>query len=146
MKTYFSLLALCFVCLGCGRDSREYELDGASIGADTIAQIEEESGIDLPDGTKGLKFHYTPPIDPIVFAKLEIPSEKKQAIKARISALTFSGNAFPSNFANDKCKWWPSSPANVVVSKEAFANGYYIEAHLVEEAGILLLYLKYFTI
>ena len=146
MKAYVSLLVLCLACLGCGRDLGEYELDQASFGADTIARIERESGVDLPDGSKGLKFRYLPPIDPIVFAKLEIPSEKKQAIEAQISALTIRGNAFPSNFANDRCEWWPSRPANVLVSKQAFANGYYIEAHLVEEGGQLLLYLKYFTI
>ena len=146
MRAYVYVLVLCLVCLGCGMDSTEYELDESSFGADTITQIEKESAIDLPDGSKGLKFHYIPPIDPIVFAKLEIPAEKRKVMETRIAALTFSGNSFPRNFANDRCKWWPSNPENVVISKQAFTNGYYIEAYLVQEKGQLILYLKYFTI
>ena len=50
--------------------------------------IEKESGIDLPDGAKGLKFHYIPPVDPIVFAKIEIPTEAVNLMEQRIAALT----------------------------------------------------------
>jgi hypothetical protein len=130
----------------CGRDFTEYELDEGSFGVDTIAQIEKESGIDFPAGVEGLKYHYKPPIDPIIFAKIKIPAEAKGLMEKQIGALTFSGTSFPKDFANDRCKWWPSTPENVVVSKQAFNNGYYIEVFLVQEKDLLILYIKYFTI
>ncbi|MCK5802982.1 MAG: hypothetical protein KAI66_09130 [Lentisphaeria bacterium] len=146
MKTYACAFVLCVVLLGCGRDSTEYELDESSFGANTIKIIEKECGITLPAGSKGLKFHYVPPIDPIVFAKLAIPADGGKAVETWLTGLTFSGTSFPEDFADDRCKWWPSSPRSVIMSKQGFANGYYIETYLVQEKEQLILYLKYFTI
>ncbi len=149
MRVFAVMLILCLALLGCSMDSidyTEYELNEGSFGADTIAKIENESGIDLPDGVQGLNFYHIPPIDPIVFAKLKIPSETSKVMEIQITSLTYSAHSFPKNFANDKCQWWPSNPKNVVVAKEAFNNGYYIEAYLVKEKEHLILYMKYFTI
>lgn len=143
MRTYTCIFIVCLVFFGCSRDFTEYELDESSFGTDTIARIEKESGVDLPSGVKGLKFHYIPPIDPIVFAKIKIPAEAGKLMKTRIAALT--NKPFPKNFANDRCKWWPSSTENAIISRTAFNNGYYIEAHLIQEKEQLILYLKYYT-
>ena len=102
--------------------------------------------IDITDGAKGLKFCHIPPIDPIVFAKIQIPSEAGKIMEKRIKTLPDYDNSI-ENFANDRCKWWISSPNNVIVSKKgAFNNGYYIVAYLVQEKEQLVIYLKYFTI
>ncbi len=56
MRVYVYILILSLVFGGCSSDSRdltEYELDEGSFGADTIAKIEKESGIDIVDGAKG---------------------------------------------------------------------------------------------
>jgi hypothetical protein len=148
MKSYTCLLIICIALLvtACGRELTEYDLNEDSFGADTIAQIEEESGIDLPPDVKGLKYHYKPPIDPIVFAKIIIPTEAKEFMEKQIGTLTYSGSSFPKDFANDQCNWWPKTFENVVISKQAFINGYYIEVFLVQEKDLLILYIKYFTI
>ena len=126
------------------RDLTEYSLNEYTFDAGAMAKIERESGIDLPDDAQGLSFHHIPPIDPIVFAKIEIPAETEELMKERIGAL--DGYSFPEDFANDSCEWWPAAPENVVLSKQAFSNGHYVQLHLVKEKERLILYIKYFTI
>jgi len=87
-----------------------------------------------------------PPIDPVVFAKIEIPADAQDSIAKQIGALTFSGTHFPKDFANDRCTWWPASPERVILSKQAFNNGYYVELYLVKEEDTIILYIKYFTL
>ena len=110
-----------------------------------MAKIQKESGINLPTGCKGLRFHHKPPIDPIVFAKLQVPAEAAKLMEQRLTVLTNTITNFPENFANDICRWWPTNVQNVIVSKKVY-QGYYIEAYLVREQEQLILYLKYFTI
>ena len=138
---------LCLAVLGCRghRDSTEYTLDEKSFDAEAMAKIEQETGIDLPDGAKGLKFHHIPPIDPIVFAKIKIPAAAQDSISRQIEALTLNGTDFPKDFANDRCEWWPSAFESVVLAKQARSNGWYIELYLVKEGDDIILYIKYFT-
>lgn len=142
------MLAICLAVASCGgnRDETEYSLDERSFDAATMAKIQQESGIHLPDGAKGLAFHYISPIDPIVFAKIQIPTVGQDSIRKQTEALSFSGTSFPENFANGRCKWWPGVPQGVILSKQAFNNGHYIELYLVRENDDMIIYLKYFTI
>ena len=141
------MLAIC-LAVGCNgyRDLTEYTLDEDSFDTEAMAKIERESGLDLPGDAKGLAFHHKPPIDPIVFAKIRIPYDSRELIEKQIESLNFSGTHFPEDFANDMCKWWPTSLENVMLSKEAFNNGYYVELYLAKEEGDIILYIKYFTI
>jgi hypothetical protein len=144
---FICMVAICLAVVGCGvhRDLTEYSLDENSFDSEAMAKIEQESGIDLPDDAKGLAFHHIPPIDPIVFAKIQIPSAAQDAIKKQVETFTFSGSSFPENFANDRCPWWPAELGDIVFSKQAFNNGYYIEVYLVKENDDIILYIKYFT-
>lgn len=141
------ILAILGTVVGCRghRDHTEYGLDEESFDSEAMAKIEKESGIDLPDDAKGLAFHHVPPIDPIVFAKIQIPAAAQDSIAKQVESLTFGGIHFPTDFANDRCDWWPAAPENVLLSKQAFNNGYYVELYLVETEGRLVLYIKYFT-
>lgn len=145
---YLFRLIICFAFVGCSghRDLTEYSLDESTFDAEAMAKIERESGVNIPDGAKGLAFHHIPPVDPMVFAKIEIPAEAQDLFTHQIRKLTFSGAAFPEDFANHRCGWWPATPENVVLSKQAFNNGYYIELHLMKEKDDMVLYIKYFTI
>ena len=73
------MLVVCSAVVGCdgNRDLTEYNLDENSFDAEAMVKIEQESGLDLPDDAKGLAFCHIPPIDPIVFAKIEIPARGK---------------------------------------------------------------------
>jgi hypothetical protein len=124
----------------------EYELDEGSFKAGTLAKIESESGLQLPPGTKGLRFHYIPPIDPIAFAKLEIPAGSKDLMVQRLNEMREFSGKFHSDFANNRCNWWPASVTNVIATKFSTKGGFYIQAHLVQESDKVILYLKYFSI
>jgi len=145
-------LVISLALLGC-RDlkyTREFELNQTSFEADTLADIEKDTGIDIPDQAKGLKFHYIPSIDPITFAKIAIPQQEEKTITTQLNTLSGIPD-FPKDFANDRCPWWPSSSEdtikNALISRNTHkTTGYYIEAYLVRENGQLILYLKYFTI
>jgi hypothetical protein len=145
MRSLTAVLMLCIALVGCSRNFTEHELDEHSFGTDTMATIQKESGLSFPNGCKGLKYHYKPPIDPIVFAKVQVPDAAAKLMEQRISGLTNSPANFPNNFANERCQWWPTNLQNVLISKKAF-NGYFVEAYLVKENGVVVLYLKYFTI
>jgi len=147
MRTNTWIAFLCLTVLGCGwdRDLTEYSLDEKSFDAETLAEIEQESGIDLPDGAKGLAYHYEPPIDPIVFARIRIPADAQEALVKQIEALTFDGDEFPMFGAEDICDWWPATFENILVSKQARSNGWYIDLRLVKEGDHMILYINYFT-
>jgi len=137
---------MCFTVVGCSghRDLTEYSLDEKSFDSEALAKIRTESGITLPDGAKGLAFKHIPPIDPIVFAKIQIPGDAQASLSKQIEALKTI--EFPNDFAYDRCIWWPPPPEHIVLTKRAFSNGYYIELHLVKEKEALVLYIQYFTI
>lgn len=143
---HLCILAMCMAIVGCGdhRDLTEYSLDEKSFDAEAMAKIQMESGITLPDGAEGLAFKHIPPIDPIVFAKIRIPDDAQESLSNQIAALKTI--EFPNDFAYDRCAWWPPPPDQIVLSKRATNNGYYIELHVVEENEQLVLYIQYFTI
>ncbi|NOK57273.1 MAG: hypothetical protein GFH27_549309n7 [Chloroflexi bacterium AL-W] len=144
---FICIVAICLTAVGCGghRDLTEYSLDEHSFDAEAMAKIEQESGINLPNGAKGLAFHHIPPIDPIVFAKIQLPSAAQDSITKQVEALTFSGKSFPEDFATDRCQSWPTALKEVVFSKQAFNNGDYMALYLVKENDDIILYIKYFT-
>jgi len=145
MKIIF-VLAICLAIIGCKhRDLTEYSLDANSFDAEAITKIERESGIDLPDGAEGLAFHHIPPIDPIVFAKIRIPATEQDSIFKQIEALTLSGPPFAKDLANDSCRWWPTAPEEVILYKQAYNNGFYMELYLLKEKDDIMLYIHYFT-
>lgn len=143
------VVILSLVVLGCSRhrDLTEYTLDREAFDTVAMAKIEQETGFKLPDGTRGLVFHHIPPIDPIVFAKIQIPSSSEDVVAKQIEKFpAYNRSLFPENFANDRCEWWPITPFSFVQSKQTFNNGYYIEIYLIKEQNDLVLYIKYFTI
>ncbi len=124
----------------------EFELDEASFTADTLKKIETELTLAFPPGTKGLRFHYKPPIDPIVFAKIEIPPEAKDSMVKRLTEMKEFPGKFHTDFGNKRCNWWPASVTNEIATKFSTKGGFYIQAYLVQESDKVILYLKYFTL
>ncbi len=139
------MLAACLAAAGCGqhRDYTEYALDENTFDSEAMAKIEQETGFVLPDGAKGLAFYHIPPVDPVVFAIVQIPGNAEESVTDQIRAL--QETEFPGDFAYDRCDRWPPAPEHILLTKRAFSNGYHIELHLVKEGEQLLLYIQYFT-
>ncbi|MCW1915782.1 hypothetical protein OJ996_19505 [Luteolibacter sp. GHJ8] len=104
--------------------------------------IEDAAKIDIPEGAEGLRFRYIPPVDPIYFAKIEIPEASQKDLEAEIGRLQASED-FSDDLANDRCAWWPKHFENTLVSRKAIGKSSYLDARLVREDGRLILYLKY---
>lgn len=142
-----SLIIIGLVLSGC-RDKyfSEHELDSTQFEEETMTYIEETVNLDIPDNAKGLNFYYKPPVDPIFLAKIQIPEESEQEIKAQIIELTDIDD-FPDNFGNFDFRWWLSDTDEIIVSRKAYVDGYFVEAYLVRDStDELVFYLKYFTI
>jgi hypothetical protein len=146
MMKHIWIIGLCLAVVGCGgrRDLTEYSLDEKSFDSEAMAKIQTESGITLPVGSKGLALYHIPPIDPIVFAKIQVPNNAQEPLTKQIESL--KKIEFPNDFAYDRCDWWPPDPSHIVLPKRATSNGYYVELHLVKEKDKFILYIQYFTI
>ena len=144
--SHLAIVVLSLALVGCGKYSETLDLDRTSFGADTIKLIEDDCGLSMPAGSKGLAFHYKPPIDPYYFAKLEVPESSKAALQAQIERFTNS-TSFPGGFLD--CTWWPRSFEGALSSRQAAVTNsggtFYLELYLMREDGRLILYLKYFT-
>ena len=145
------LLVLSLIFISCGDSPyyHEFDLDQHTFKEDTLKKIKNDIDIDFPEKTKGLNFHYIPPIDPIVFAKIEIPATARKLVETRISKYSDNSSSFPTNFdvvANDKCSWWPPKIENIILTRKTYHNSYYVLIHLVQENEKHILFLKYMTI
>lgn len=118
------------------------------VSTSKLGELESFSGIQLPSDAKALEFQYLPPIDPIYFAKLEVPAGTRTSLVAQFEDL--EPYDVPDDFANDQCDWWPTRIDKTVYEKRAVKSSakgsVYIDARLIEEGGKLVLYLKCFTI
>ena len=135
-----------FLLAGCGQDSTEYKLDNSEFSRTHIEQLEKDTGLKFPSGTTGIHYHYFPPIDPIIFAKLKIKPNQRSALESQLPKTPPAGPSFPVGFANQSCKFWPPASKNILKSFKRISGSQYTEIHLVKEGNHLMLYLKVFTI
>jgi len=149
MKISLLLILPAFLLFGCGDSNRwwvAHDLDVESFDSETMEYIEETTEIALPDGSKGINFKYSPPIDPFYFSKIEIPQNSKNNVLKEIEKLKEKGGNYPEKFADDDCDWWPPKSENILIHKESSMDGFYLEVYLTETDERLNLYIKYFTI
>ena len=143
MKLFLAILAVLLLA-GCDKYAHKYELDERSFGPDTLKEIEQDSGITLPTGARGLHYFYKPPIDPGFAAKIELPVESKDEVLRRISAIkqesvSVSGDLGP------RFPWWVSARASVLLDRQSRTKDTYLHAILTDEEGRMFLYLEWWV-
>lgn len=138
-------LVLAFLLIGCGREFEEYDLDTTSFDHRTIDLIESVTGIDIPNGARGIRFRYIPPIDPIYFAKIQIPAKARKDLESQLQNFGNDQN-FPEDYANERYEWWPTRFGKSLIERKAGFGSYFVEVYLIEENDHLILYLKYFVV
>ncbi|RYD49627.1 MAG: hypothetical protein EOP85_01250 [Verrucomicrobiaceae bacterium] len=137
-----TLLCLALLSItGCGQHARERELDSTNFDAATLREVEQETGVKLPAGAKGLNYYYKPPIDPIYIARIALPATAKDEMVKHLSALPqkLIGN---SKNATGLLSWWHPETENIVVERISINDrGTYHHAILTEKDGAFTLYL-----
>ncbi len=140
---YLLLLALLFAQID--YDSREFEFVGVQHSDRIISEIKSETNLKIPSDSLGLAYKYLPPIDPIVFAKLQLSEIGKDEFIKNLDGITCYKN-FPPNFANSRCDWWKINSENLIFSKTGIMDESYFEVYILKENQTYYLYLKIFTI
>jgi hypothetical protein len=146
LKKFLSLANYVTFCVELdGREFTAYSLDEKSFDAKAMAEIKKESGLKIPADAKGMAFQYYPPIDPLTFAKIQIPESGREALEKQIKSFKDT-DYHDDGFAYDRCNWWPPAKKSVFLFKRTYHNGYCMEIHLAKEKGHTVLYVQYFTI
>ena len=109
-----------------------------------LSMIEDDLGLRFPYGAKCIRFHYKPPIDPAVCAKIEIPPDAEELMTTRLAAFT-NNTEFTINIGREH-SWWQPDRSNAVISKAVSVGNWYVLAYLIREHGKTVLYLCYLTV
>ena len=102
--------------------------------------ITHQTGINLPLGSVGHQFSYSPPIDPAIIAKIEIPYESITKLTAHLKALHNEDKKINSTGGLvEQSSWWYTTSNNIIVE----SNNYF-QKHQLLEAAIVEIEGKYF--
>lgn len=145
-KNIMKILLFILVSLlltGCGsRWYGEFELDETTFDSEAMQTIKDDTGFDLPEGTRGLGFRYSPPIDPSFVARLEIPKEYRNKVLKQIEAIPNEGIRM-SEGPGEKVTWWPPSQGLVIIDRDCRQANNYFRAILTQEGDRVVLYLDH---
>lgn len=122
---------------------REFELDEESFDAVAMKMVRDGSGLTIPNGSTGLNFRYSPPIDPSFVARIEIPEDSRNKILSEIEAIS-NEEINISGGPGEKVDWWPPVAGTVIIDRQCFqTDGDYFRAILAEEHGRTILYVSH---
>jgi len=125
--------------------SKVTELHGPEHSQEIIAKASEETGFVFPEGSTGLASTYLPPIDPVYFAKIQIPPAGMETFLANFDRIQGCPD-FPQDLANDRCSWWKFSREDVRHVKKGVLEGGFLEVYVVLEHGMFTVFMKKFTL
>ena len=125
------------------RWGREFELDETSFDSEVMQTILTNTGLNLPEGAKGLNFRYSPPIDPAFVARIEIPAESQDIVMKQIEAIRVQEINI-SGGPGEKVNWWPPPKEFVIIDRQCFQpDGCYFRAALSKEDERIILYVEH---
>jgi hypothetical protein len=148
MKRSFAIVSLAFALTGCGNwHEGNRRLDEKTFDSAALAMVQKETGIDLPDGSRGLRMFYdgTSSIDPSFVAKIQIPEASGDELAKRIEQIRNHDGTVSSSLA-DKVTWWTPSNGVIRVQRQFNPRGDYIRAILSQETNQLVLYVEWVKI
>ncbi len=139
------LAALCFLprAVDQSRWYTNFELSANGFDTEVMKEIQRSSGLILPDGARGVRFAYKPPIDPAFLAVIEIPIPGRDSLLRQIEHM--NGRPIPSIGGLDgKMSWWKPAEGEVIIDR-ASSDGRTLRAVLTRNGEKLLLFLDYST-
>ncbi|MFZ5950938.1 MAG: hypothetical protein ACOYXC_09555 [Candidatus Rifleibacteriota bacterium] len=125
--------------------SREFEYIGQEHSKEIIVEVKDELNLKIPLDSIGLAYKYFPPIDPMVFAKIQLSESGKDEFIKNLGEITYY-KSFPRDFANDRCSWWNIDQESLEFSKIGILNHQFVEIYILKDKEIYYLYIKKFTI
>ncbi len=121
-----------------------FDLNEKTFDSGAMEHIEGVSALELHEKSKGIAFHYTPPIDPRFIAKIEIPQESVTSIEKQLRF--FVKNNYDPNKIKTNRDWWPNKFKNVVASNVYYNKGSgTLLVYLVNEGEKYILYIRHET-
>jgi hypothetical protein len=150
------LVSLTLVLTGCGpkvgsqqlgKNRSDHELDETTFDAAALALVQRNTGIQLPDGSRGLNMFYqgSTCIDPSFVAKIQIPESSGGELASRIKKIRHRRGAV-SGSLTEKVPWWTPSSGTIRVQRQFNPGGDYVRAILSQEEDRLVLYLEWINI
>jgi len=141
-KILIGLLTLALAGCESSRYSTEFELDEKTFDSDAMQMVRDDSDLVLPPQTRGLNFHYLPPIDPEFVARLEIPKEAQTELLNQIATKKIDQTTFMDGGLPAKTAWWKLSQGQVLIDRQWLKDSHVFQrAVLVVEGDRLILYL-----
>jgi hypothetical protein len=139
------LVTASMLFIGCS-DSRWYrafELDESTFDSEAMQMVENDSGLDLPNGSTGLHFRYRPPIDPAFIAQIEIPKDAKDDIRKQIESMP-NEEINVSGGLRESTAWWRPSDESVIIERQYYrAENEYLKVVLTDKDQHMFLYVDH---
>jgi len=140
------IFSIALVLAGCDYKVGDYQLDESTFDDAAIAMVQKETGIQLPDGSRGLKMLYQgSAIDPSFLAKIQIPESSKEEIVNHIGEIEHQDGTVNGSLT-EKVRWWSPSSGTIITQRQSTPEGNYIRAILCQEGDQLVLYLEWIKI
>lgn len=154
------ILALVVVLSGCGRNPADPQLDWSRDdwhGGDrhldettfdyaTLEMVQRETGIQLPDGSRGLNMFYQGSgIDPAFVAKVHIPDSSREELASRLEEIRNKDGTVHGSLT-EVVTWWTPPNGIIRVQRQFDRGGDYVRAILCQEDNQLVLYLEWVKI
>ena len=145
MKNAILCVLAAVLLAGCSdsRWFREFELGPDTFDPEAMQMINDDSGLKLPQGTRGLNFRYSPPIDPSFVARVEIPEAASDSVLKQIEAIQ-NEDINISGGPREKVDWWPPPKESILIDRQCHQpDNDYFRAVLTKEDNRIILYVSH---
>ena len=141
------IFILAFLFIGCSDwHGGDRYLDEETFDSNALAMVQQDSGIQLPPGSRGLNMFYQgSKIDPAFVAKILIPSSGRDELIAHIEKIPNQDSNVNGSLA-EKVTWWNPKNGKVRIERRSSPNGNYLRAILSQEKEQLVLYIEWIKI
>ena|SRR5258708_2666383 len=138
----FLALIFCLVMAGCGESVKDSELDARSFTIKDLVMVQQDTGITIPAGSRGLSMYYCrSQTDPSFIAKIEIPTASSASVATAMEQIPVT-DITSTNPLSKKVTWWNPSKATTRIERKfkQMSSVAFVDALLCEEDGHWVLY------
>ena len=121
----------------------DHKLDETTFDAKALALVQKDTGIQLPDGSRGLNMFYQgSTLDHSFVAKIQIPDSSGDELAGRIEKIRHENGTIGGSLT-EKVSWWTPSTGTIRARRQFNPGGDYVRAILSQEEDRLVLYVEW---